>query len=103
MKTKRQDLHKDNEEQQHSLKPDDICYFSDLTEEQLMCNVRTFWFVPCKVYLSYSNDDAKASTREVYCRRRSKYYTYDLPKDTAHVKVGSGHQLLGVYRHLVSL
>nr|GEX99054.1 arginine--tRNA ligase, chloroplastic/mitochondrial [Tanacetum cinerariifolium] len=100
MKTKRQDLEKDREEQQrrqYSSKPNERCYFSDLTEEQLMPSlgkVRKFWFVLCKVFLSYNSVDAKA--RRVYKRHLSTEYTYDLPNDTGHsTVVGSGHQLFG--------
>ncbi|GKD13096.1 anticodon-binding aminoacyl-tRNA synthetase, class 1a, partial [Tanacetum coccineum] len=100
MKTKRQDLEKDREEQQqkqHSSKPDERCYFSDLTEEQLMPSfgeLRKFRFVLCKVFLSYNSVDAKA--RRVYKRHLSTVYTYDLPNDTDHgTVVGSGHQLFG--------
>ncbi|GKE05219.1 hypothetical protein Tco_1397237 [Tanacetum coccineum] len=76
---------------------DERCFFSDLTEEQLMasfCKARKFRFVLCKVFLSYHNDDAKASQRCV--QMASRKYSFDLPKGTAHSKVaGSGHHLFG--------
>lgn len=50
--------------------------------------------MPCKVYLSYNTDDA---TREAsWGTPTPTFYTYDLPKNTAHCKLGSGHhQLFG--------
>ncbi|GKC77373.1 anticodon-binding aminoacyl-tRNA synthetase, class 1a [Tanacetum coccineum] len=65
----------DNEEEEIRLKvpkPDERCFFSDLTEEQLMPSfgeLRKFRFVLCKVFLSYNSVDAKA--RRVYKRHLS--------------------------------
>ncbi|GKB89229.1 hypothetical protein Tco_0961501 [Tanacetum coccineum] len=79
--------------------PDERCYFSDLTEEQLLlsfCKVPKFRFVPCNIFLTYINDDGKATPRRFRWLGANKIHTYDPPKDTAHTKAGSGrHQLFG--------
>ncbi|GJU25138.1 anticodon-binding aminoacyl-tRNA synthetase, class 1a [Tanacetum coccineum] len=79
--------------------PDERRYFSELKEEQLLpsfCKVPKFRFVPCNVFLTYINDDGKATPRRFRWLGANKIHTYDPPKDTAHTKAGSGHhQLFG--------
>nr|GEX65565.1 aminoacyl-tRNA synthetase, class 1a, anticodon-binding [Tanacetum cinerariifolium] len=52
-------------------------------------------FVLCNVFLTYINDDGKATPRR-FRWLANKIHTYDPPKDTAHTTAGSGrHQLFG--------
>nr|GEV37753.1 arginine--tRNA ligase, cytoplasmic [Tanacetum cinerariifolium] len=70
--------------------------FSDLTKEQLMpsfCKVYKFRFVPCNIFLTYNNDDGKATPCRFTWLGGNKIHTYDPPKETTTLRLGNGGEL----------